>query len=167
MTETRSKSDLGWRIVGLGSYLNSDDEIGLDLVQELSRDAFWTERCLLWEGADAATVALSLIEWRGPVLLVDAADMAVAPGEHRCFSDREASVMLKASLVSTHGLGLAEGLQLARTLGFHQPVYVFGVQPFDLSPRAGLTPEMAARFSALFAALKTACSHLSSGTSPC
>lgn len=157
----------GLRIVGLGSYLNSDDEIGLDLVQELSRQPVWTERCLLWEGADAATVAASLMEWRGPVLLVDAADMSMAPGEHRCFSDQEAAVILKACLVSTHGFGLAEGLQLARALGFDQPAYIFGVQPFDLSPRAGLTPQMTARFSALCAALEAACSHLSSGISRC
>jgi hydrogenase maturation protease len=147
-----------WQVVGLGSYLSSDDEIGLALVQSLSREAGFAEQCVLLESADAATVASSIIEWGRPLILVDAADMNLTPGEHRFFSDRDASVILKTSLVSIHGMGLAEGLALARTLGFDRPVYIFGVQPFDLSPRKGLTSEMSACFPALLIALKNACS---------
>jgi hypothetical protein len=65
---------------------------------------------------------------------------------------------LKTSSVSTHGLGLAEGLELARTLGFNQPASIFGIQPFDLSPGQGLTPEMTSRFPLLLAALRETCS---------
>jgi hydrogenase maturation protease len=152
---------LEWQIVGIGSFFNSDDEIGLALVHALSEETEWTSNCVLWEGADAATVTSSLLEWSRPTVLVDAGDMDLAPGEHRFFSDRDASVMLKDSSVSTHGLGLAEGLQLARNLGFDQPVFVFSVQPFDLSPRQGLTPEMKILFPTLLSALKAACSQLS------
>jgi hydrogenase maturation protease len=148
-----------WQIVGLGAYLSGDDEIGLALVQSLSQEAEFAGRCVLLESADVATVASSLLEWRRPLILVDAADMNLAPGESRFFGDRDASVILKSSSVSTHGLGLAEGLALARTLGFDRPVYIFGVQPFDLSPGRGLTAEMSIRFSALLIALKNACSR--------
>jgi hydrogenase maturation protease len=147
-----------WQVVGLGAYLSGDDEIGLALVQSLSQEAEFAGRCIIMESADAATVASSLIEWCRPLILVDAADMNLPPGEFRFFVDRDASLILKNSSVSTHGLGLAEGLALARTLGFDRPVYIFGVQPFDLSPRQGLTPEMSARFCALLVALKNACS---------
>ena len=61
-------------------------------------DAWICERCVLLESADAATVASSLLEWRRPVILVDAADMDLAPGEYRFFSDRDASVILKDQL---------------------------------------------------------------------
>jgi hydrogenase maturation protease len=149
-----------WQVVGLGAYLSRDDEIGLALVQSLSQDADFTGRCVLLESSDAATVAASILEWRRPLVLVDAADMKLNPGEHRFFSDRDAAVILKNSSVSTHGLGLAEGLALARTLGFDHPVYIFGIQPFDLSPRQGLTSEMSARFPALLFALKKVCSQL-------
>ena len=147
--------------MGLGSYLGRDDQIGLALVQALSQDAALTIPCMLMESADAATIAASLIEWRRSVFLVDAADMDLAPGEYRCFSDKDASMILKTSSVSTHGLGLAEGLELARTLGFNRSVRIFGIQPFDLSPRQGLTPEMTARFPVLLSALKKACFDLS------
>jgi hydrogenase maturation protease len=151
------KPGLDWQIVGIGSYFNSDDEVGLALVRALSEDTDYASRCVLWEGADAATIASSLLEWCWPAVLVDAADMDLSPGEHRFFPDQDAALIIKDSSVSTHGLGLAEGLQLARNLGFKQPVRIFAVQPFDLSPRQGLTPEMAARFPALLSALQRAC----------
>lgn len=154
------KPGLDWQIVGIGSYFNSDDEIGLALVRALSEKADWASRCVLWEGADAATIASALLEWCKPTVLVDAANMDLPPGEHRFFPDQDATVFIKDSSVSTHGLGLAEGLQLARNLGFEQPVRIFAVQPFDLSPREGLTPEMAAGFPALLTALKADCSQL-------
>ena len=135
-----------WLLVGLGTPSSSDDEIGLALIRTLSGESDYAARCVLLEFADAATVASSLLEWQKPAVLVDAADMGLPPGEHRFFSDSDASLILKTSSVSTHGLGLAEGLELARTLGYDCPIRIFGVQPFDLSPKPGLTGEMTARF---------------------
>lgn len=149
-----------WLIVGIGTPASSDDEVGLALVRALSREARYNGRCRILDYPDAATVAFSLLEWRKPVILVDAADMDLAAGEYRFFADTDASMILKNSSVSTHGLGLAEGLKLARTLGFDLPIRIFGVQPFDLSPKQGLTREMSERFPSLLDALKTACSRL-------
>ena len=148
-----------WLVVGVGTPAGSDDEIGLALVRTLSRETEYAARCTLLECADAAMVASSLLEWQRPVVLVDAADMGLAPGEYRFFPDSNAAMALKTSSVSTHGLGLAEGLELARTLGCNQPIRIFGIQPFDLSPKQGLTPEMSALFPSLLTALKNACSR--------
>jgi hydrogenase maturation protease len=143
-------------LVGLGTCLSSDDEIGLALVHALSKEIDFPWNSLFLEAADAALVASSLLEWQQPVLLVDAADMGLDPGNCRFFSDKEASMILKTDSVSTHGLGLAEGLELARALGFDAPAAIFGIQPFDLSPKPGLTPEMKDRFPFLLAALRDA-----------
>jgi hydrogenase maturation protease len=147
-------------VVGLGSSLGSDDGIGLALVRALSQENDFMGRCVLLEGADSATIASSLIEWRRPTVIIDAANMHLAPGEFRFFEDREPSAILKTSSVSTHGIGLAEGLEIARALGFDQQVYIFGVQPFDLSPGQNLSPGMAARFPSLLSALSAACSRV-------
>jgi hydrogenase maturation protease len=147
-----------WQIAGLGTYLGHDDEIGLALVRALSAEEAFAARCVLLESADAATVASSILEWQQPVILVDAANMGLGPGEYRFFPDGDASVIIKTSSVSTHGLGLAEGLELARTLGFNRAVCIFGIQPFDLSPGQGLAPEMISRFPLLLAALREVCS---------
>jgi hydrogenase maturation protease len=150
------EASLEWHVVGLGTRLSGDDEIGLALVQAFSQEMQSPEQCILLENADAAVVASSLLEWHQPVILVDAADMGLASGDYRFFSDRDASITLKSSSVSTHGLGLAEGLEIARALGFDRPAAIFGIQPFDLSPRQGMVPEMKDRFPVLLAALKHA-----------
>jgi len=147
-----------WQIVGLGSYFGRDDEIGLALVRTLSDEEAFAGRCALLEIADAATVASSILEWQRPTILVDAANMSLKPGEFLFFSDRDASIILRAGSVSTHGLGLAEGLKLARALGFAQEACIFGVQPFDVSPGQGLSSEMTSRFPLLLAALREVCS---------
>jgi hydrogenase maturation protease len=149
-----------WLIVGVGTPASSDDEIGLALVRALSREAEYAASCVLLESADTAMVASSLLEWQRPVILADAADMDVAPGEYRFFSGDNASMTLKTSSVSTHGLGLAEGLELARILGYDRPIRIFGVQPFDLSPKQGLTREMSELFPSLLNALRNAASGL-------
>jgi hydrogenase maturation protease len=154
------KSKAEWLIAGAGTPAAGDDEIGLALVRALSQDTAHAARCRLLECADAALVASALLEWERPVLLVDAADMGLAPGSHRFFPEHRAVIALKTSSVSTHGLSLADGLELARTLGFDLPVHIFGVQPFDVSPRRGLTPELTALFPRLLEALRDACVQL-------
>jgi hydrogenase maturation protease len=149
-----------WLIVGVGTPACSDDEIGLALVRALGRSEAYAPRCLLLEYADAALVASSLLQWQKPAVLIDAADMGLAPGSYRFFADHRASITLKDSSVSTHGLGLAEGLELARTLGYDFPIRIFGIQPFDLSPKQGLTREMTELFPELLRALEDACSRL-------
>ena len=143
--------------MGLGSSLGRDDAIGLALVQALSAEAALEGRCVLLESADAATVASFLLDGLRPVVLVDAADMGLPAGEFRFFPDTDVSLILKTSSVSTHGLGLAEGLALDRTLGYGAEVRIFGVQPFDVSPGRGLTPQMTERFPALLDALRKNC----------
>jgi hydrogenase maturation protease len=141
-------------VVGIGSRAGRDDGVGLALVERLERNGRFPELTfLLWENADAATVAYNLLELETPVLLVDCADMGVKPGECRVFDERTASLNLRTDSVSTHGLGLAEALTLARSLGFEHHAHIFGVQPFDLNPGLKLSPEMEERFSGLCEAL--------------
>jgi hydrogenase maturation protease len=144
-------------VVGLGSRMGRDDGIGLSLVSDLAADdEALGERCVLLEGADMATLALFLMEQASPVILVDAADMGMAPGAYRLFDEQEARLILRSDSVSTHGFGLAEGLGIARALGFEAPVRIFGAQPFDLSFEPGLTDEMAAQYPELLSALRRA-----------
>ncbi|MCB9477089.1 MAG: carbamoyltransferase HypF [Deltaproteobacteria bacterium] len=146
-------------VVGVGSAWGRDDAIGLALVESLPSD----DRCAttLLEDADALTLAEWLISKDGPVVVVDAADMGLAGGAWRFFSRDEAALATRSDSCSTHGFGIADALALAANLGFEQPTYVFGVQPFDLSPAMGLTPEMSARLSDLATALRNALDEIS------
>ncbi len=130
-------------VIGIGSRLGRDDAIGIVLVEKLVESgAVREEDALLLENADAATVAATLLDLHRPVLLVDCADMGEPPGTHRIFDESSATLKLRDDAASTHGLGLADALALARALGFEQPATLFAIQPFDLSPSPRLTPEM-------------------------
>jgi hydrogenase maturation protease len=149
-----NRHDKDFLVVGVGTRLNRDDEIGLRLVEQLSLDSDLSLHCVLLEGQDAADVTSFILDTKKPLLVVDCADMGLSPGEHRAFFDSDARICVKTDSVSVHGMGLSEGIALARALGFERPVRVFAVQPFDLSPRPGLTPEMENRFGSLLVELR-------------
>ncbi len=134
-------------IVGIGSRVRADDAIGLHLVEGLAgRPGLRTH---LWEDRDALDLATLLLELDRPVLVVDCARMGLEPGAWRAFDAEDADLRQHARSVSTHGLGLADALALAKDLGFGRPVRIFGVQPFDLSLRSGLSPGMAGALAVL------------------
>ena len=141
-------------VIGLGSQSAGDDAIGLRLVESLARRRARAGLSFhLWSDAAALTLAHDLTELSTPALIADCADMGLEPGDHRCFDGRGGALTVRSVSVSTHGLGMAEALALAEDLGFDQRVTIFGVQPFDLSPAAGLSPSMEARLPGLLEAL--------------
>ncbi|MDD3519524.1 MAG: hypothetical protein PHQ14_14340, partial [Chromatiales bacterium] len=95
---------------------------------------------------------------------VDCADMGIAAGEHRLFPATEARLACKARGLSTHGIGLADGLALAEALGRRGETWVFGVQPADTDLRDGLSPVLSHRLPALAAALADAVRQLTETT---
>jgi len=132
-------------VVGLGNPLAGDDAIGLVLVEAVRGAMPDGVVSLLWPEADALTVAHELLSIEGPVLLVDAARMGLPAGASRLFSADEATLRVKHDPASVHGIGVAEGLALASALGRKAAVHVFGVEPFDVSPGAGLSEAMQRR----------------------
>jgi hydrogenase maturation protease len=140
--------------IGIGTRLGRDDGIGLVLVERLVEDnVLARDDAVLLESADAAEVASILLELNRPAVIVDAADMGLEPGAYRALGDNDATLKIRSDATSTHGLGLAEGLGIARHLGYDKRVSIFAVQPFDLSFGPGLSEEMDAKVPELVAAL--------------
>lgn len=106
-------------VIGVGNALRADDEAGLQVVRRLHS----------WPGLDIeeqsgeATALLDALRGRAAALIVDAAAGA-APGRlHRL--DAAAAPLPQGMFgVSTHGFGVAEGIELARALGALPPVCV-------------------------------------------
>lgn len=138
-------------VAGLGSRVRGDDAVGLHLVAQLADNA--ATRRVLWEDADALSLAHELLGLHGPVLIVDCADMGLEPGEFRIFDEATARVVTRADTVSTHGFGLADALALARELGFGQTVTFFGIQPQRLDVTGELSAAVSARLDGLRAGL--------------
>jgi hydrogenase maturation protease len=159
---------MAFTVVGLGSEAAGDDAIGLILVDQLQerlqRPRPGWERaaatCVLWPEADALTVAYDLLALGDGVLLVDCADLGLEPGSARLLAPGEVRVTVKHSPVSVHGIGLAEGLELAARLGFSRPVHLFAVQPADLAPGAPLSAPLRERLPGLLDELEAAARRL-------
>jgi len=144
----------GWMVAGTGNRWSGDDAIGLRLVESLTERKIGPGvETVIWEDADALTLTHELLERNRPTLIVDCAEMGAPPGSWRSFPSEVVALNLRADGVSTHGLGIAEALSLASSLGFDRPAEIFGVQPFDVSPGSDLSPAMQQRFPQLADAL--------------
>lgn len=141
LPEARGRAPL--RVVCVGNRWRSDDAVGLEVARRLAdrlpvgvdlleREGEPTGLIAAWEGADA-------------VWLVDAVSAGAEPGSvHRLdASDRELPGELFRT--STHHVGVAEAVELARALGLlPRRTIVFGVEGGSFDVGADLTPAVAA-----------------------
>lgn len=129
------------RVFGLGNPTRGDDGIGWLVAGQLK------ER--VPEGVDvrlALGESLELIEsWSGAslVIVVDAVSSGVAPGTvHRFVAGRDP--LPSRPRTSTHGLGLAEALAMARAIGRTPPrLVVWGIEGGCFEVGAGISPDVA------------------------
>ncbi len=129
-------------VIGVGNALRGDDGVGLAVAEEVRARA-----------ADAVAVRVCeeepsrLIDALGDAdvaLIVDAVSTGAAGGSvHRLDASKEA-LPAHELRSSTHALGIAETLELARALGrLPERTVVFGVEGLDFTAHEGLTSPVA------------------------
>lgn len=142
----------GPRIVGLGNAMRGDDAVGPVVVRrlrELLPAADVLERS--GEPADLLEVLGDGVE---EVVLVDAVSSGAPPGEVHRF-DASVVALPFAAGASTHGLGLAETIELGRALGRLPPrLLVYGIEGRAFELGAPLSPEVASAAAAVAAELR-------------
>ena len=123
-------------IIGIGNEMRGDDAVGLLVARALGL----SETVLEHDGEPASLIAL----WEGQdeVVMVDAVTSGRPPG-----TVVEVDVIeteLPAGLChSTHALGPAEAVELARALGkLPTRMRLVGIEASDFSFETGLTPEV-------------------------
>ena len=106
-------------VIGVGNALRADDAAGLEVVRRLRAGPGVD----VLEQSGEATALLDALRGRAAALIVDAA-AGTDPGRlHRL--DAAAGPLPQGMFgVSTHGFGVAEGIELARALGALPPVCV-------------------------------------------
>jgi hydrogenase maturation protease len=123
-------------VIGLGNEWRSDDAVGLEVARRLGGRTLTGEPIGLVEALDG----------EDEVVLVDAVSSAAPAGTVHSFD--ASSAPLPAALFgasSTHALGLAEALELARSLGrLPGRVQVYGVEGESFAFGRGLSGEVAA-----------------------
>jgi hydrogenase maturation protease len=146
---------MGVRIIGLGQPVAGDDGVGIAIVRRLREQGVppGAELCEVPE----PTALIPLLATHAPVVLVDAAVGGRRPGEVLVLTP-DAFAGGRAVPLSTHGLGVLQAVELARTLTPEavsrriQIVAVTIVRPARHGD--GLSPEVAAAVPRAVAAVR-------------
>lgn len=154
------------RVIGLGQAAAGDDQVGLAVIEHL-RSLGASERLELLLAPEPSAL-LPLLETSAPVVLVDA--VLAAPAGEVLVLEPDELAQRGLSTMSTHGLGVAQAVALARLLSpsaVSPSILVVGVcisRPERF--RQGLSPEVAAAVPrAAEQVLRAVPSH--TGASPC
>jgi hydrogenase maturation protease len=139
-------------IVGIGNPDRGDDAAGRAAAAGLKARGPKDLRVIESDGE--ATALLAWFSEADEVILIDAALSGATPGTVGRFDVNEAALPTGRFGISTHGFGLAEAIELARTLGClprRCVVYVIEGRSFALGER--LSPEVEAAVEAVIATI--------------
>lgn len=138
-------SDTGHRsvVIGIGNPDRGDDAAGRAVVQWLRGKLPPDVEILEHDGEPASL--LGCLEAAAAAYLVDACTSGAPVGAVRRFDVSAAQLPDQAFSVSTHGLGLAEAVELARALGqLPDRCIVYAIEGRSFEPGAPLSPPVAA-----------------------
>ena len=127
-------------VLSLGNPLRGDDGVGTAVLTLLSAYPIIPPGVVLLDGGTPGLETVLLLEGYEKVIMIDAADMGLEPGEWRRFSSAKLAAQ-EANLTGTlHQAGLAEALELADALNMlPNKVVIFGVQPGEIGWEPGLS----------------------------
>jgi hydrogenase maturation protease len=128
-------------VIGVGNALRGDDGAGLEVARRLHDEPGLTVREHEGEGLDL----LTLWEGAGSVVLVDAMSSGAAPGAVTRFDATRAAPPAVLRRRAGHAVGVAEAIELARSLGrLPDEVVIVGIEGGSFALGAGLSAEVAA-----------------------
>jgi hydrogenase maturation protease len=146
------------KVVGIGNQLRGDDAVGLHVARRLrgalpvsvevvEHQGEPTGLMDSWEGAEA-------------VWLVDAVSSGAKPGTVHRLDVSEGELPSQLFRASTHHIGLAEVVELARALRrLPRRVVVYGVEGARFDARQGLTSDVEAAVELVVESLRKEVAH--------
>jgi len=134
-------------LIGIGNFSMADDGIGLRLIERIVQEGLDCG----FEAVDLADEGFRLLfylnEGTEKIVLVDAVEMGLPPGEYRLFQPEDVASTKDMKRLTTHESDILAILDFARSLGYRlPPITILGIQPGDLSPRPELSPALRERF---------------------
>jgi hydrogenase maturation protease len=132
----------GTVVIGIGNPDRGDDGFGR-VVAERLRGRLPAHVCLV-EANGEATALLDGFADADLAILIDAAVFGGDPGDIRRFDVSSEPLPVARYGLSTHGFGLAEAVELARTLGtLPGRCVVYAAEASSFEPGAALSPALA------------------------
>ena len=140
-------------VVGVGNDLRGDDAAGLVVLRLLEGSLPAGVRTIPCEGEPVALLS----SWEGcdTVIVVDATRSGAAPGTVRRIPAHERPLPEELGRSSTHVLGVAEAVELARALGrLPARAIVYGIEGADFDAGAPLSPAVQAAAAVVAASIR-------------
>ncbi len=129
-------------IIGIGNSDRGDDAVGRVVARKLNRQSIPGVRVVEHSGEPASL--LDCLTGAESVYLIDASSTGARPGTTRRFDVAAMELARVAFGCSTHGLGLAEAIELARAVGkLPRCCVVYAIEGRTYEVGATLSPEVA------------------------
>jgi len=134
-------------VIGVGNPLYGDDGFGIAAIEALRKETLPPGVDLI----DGGTLGVDLLEFLKDyrtVIIIDAAEMGLAPGTVRVFRPDEVRSLKPGHPLSLHHTDVLGVIELGKTLGETlADIYIVAVEPEVLEMREGLSAHVAVAFS--------------------
>ncbi len=136
-----SEPESTFLIIGVGNLYRSDDAVGILIARKLK--GMVLDRVSVKEQSGEGTSLMEAWKGFGRVLIVDAASSGASPGSVHCLDASREPIPSKFFSCSTHNFGVAEAIELARTLNqLPGHLQLFGIEGKNFQPGEMLSAEV-------------------------
>ncbi len=143
MADASPHSALRTIVVGIGNPDRGDDGAGRSVAERLRGTL--PDHVEIAELGGEATSLLALLQGAGAAFLIDACVSHAEPGTVQRFDVTRRPLPQAAFRLSTHGLGLADAVELARALGqLPASCVVYAIEAGSTDEGSALSPAVAA-----------------------
>ncbi len=134
-------------VLGIGNVLWADEGFGVRAVQSLHAAYAFPANVRIMDGGTQGMFLLPYVQQASRLLVFDAIDFALPPGEMRLIRNNDVPRYMGAKKVSMHQTGFQEVLASASLTGqYPDELALIGVQPVELDDYGGsLRPVVKAR----------------------
>ena len=125
-------------VLGIGNLLWADEGFGVRCIEALQRRYEFAPHVELIDGGTQGLYLIQFVQAADALLIFDAIDYGLAPGELKLVRDDEVPRFMGAKKMSLHQTGFQEVLSLAQLTGkYPRQVLLIGCQPQELEDYGG------------------------------
>jgi len=140
-------------VLGIGNILMRDEGIGPHLLRALSSACDWGDDVEFIDGGAGGLSLLNIIEEAKSLIVIDAAQMNLTPGEHRLLTPEQIEADDSGKKLSLHEMPFIQTLRLCEQYSRRPAdVAIFAIQPAETGYGLELSPALQEKFPQLLAA---------------
>ena len=118
-------------ILGIGNLLQSDEGLGVHIVNQIAQNVEIPEDVEVVDGGTAGFDLLPLMQGREKIIIVDALIVDDEPGSIYRFKPEQ--IRSARTRFSLHDVGIIEIIELLKLLGENPDIEIIGVVPEDIT----------------------------------